>query len=329
MSSSTKASRRFALVLPFLHAIIIASLLFLFTWPAATAEPRGLPIGVVGTAAIADQVVDQLESSEPEAFEITVYESVDDAKAAVESREIYGALVLGQQVEVLIASSANPAIAQLLTTMGDSILSGSLAKHGMMLPELTVTDLAPLPEDDARGMVLGSSSLPIVIGGISLGALVALRLRGFWTQLSAVGSASLISGTTLAWALGEVLGVLTGDFIMNSLVLAATIGAFGTALVGAYRLVGIPGFGLVAATFFLLGNPLSGVSIPVEFYPSFWGQLGQMMPLGAGFDLLKSVNFFEAADTSGSWWVLGIWIMAGLILWVLRGSRSVGPLEAK
>lgn len=329
MSNSTKSSSRFALALPFIHAIIIASLLFLFTWPAATAEPRDLPIGVVGPAAIAEQIVDQLESANPEAFEITVYESVEDAEIAVESREIYGALVLGQQVEVLIASSANPAIAQLLTTMGDSILSGSLAKQGIVVPELTVTDLAPLPEADARGMVLGSASLPIVIGGISLGALVALRLRGFWTQLSAVGSASLLSGATLAWGLGDVLGVLTGDFIMNSLVLAATIGAFGTALVGAYRLAGIPGFGLVAATFFLLGNPLSGVSIPVEFYPSFWGQLGQMMPLGAGFDLLKSVNFFEAADTSRSWWVLGIWIMAGLILWVLRGSRSVGPVEAK
>lgn len=269
-----------------------------------------------------DQVAEQLDAAQPEAFEITMFDNQEEASEAIENREIYGALVIGQQFEVLIASSANPAIAQLLTALGDSVLAGNLAKQGMQVPELTVTDLAPLPEADERGSVLGSSSLPIVIGGISLGALVALRVRNFWAQLSAVGTTSLVSGATLAWTMGDVLGILTGDLFTNALVLASVLGAFGAALVGAYRLVGLPGFGLTAATFFLLGNPLSGISIPVEFYPSIWGQVGQMMPLGAGFDLLKKVNFFEAADTTNSWWVLGTWIIAGLMLWVIRGIRT-------
>lgn len=322
MSKSANTSQRFALALPFIHATIIATLLFLFTWPAATAEPRELPIGLVGPATMAQQVADNLDSAQPDAFEITIFESSTEASQAIEEREIYGALILGQQVEVLVASAANPAVSQLITTIGDSILSGSLAAQGMNIPQLTVTDLAPLPESDERGMVLGSSSLPIVIGGISLGALVALRLRGFWTQLSAVGTASLISGATLAWGMGEVLGVTPGDYLVNTLVLASILGAFGFTLVGAYRFAGLPAFGLAAATFFLLGNPLNGISIPAEFYPSFWGDLGQMMPIGAGFNLLKNVNFFDAAETSASWWVLGSWIVFGLVLWVLRGNRA-------
>ena len=40
----------------------------------------------------------------------------------------------------------------------------------------------------------------------------------------------------------------------------------------------------------------------------------QAMPVGAGFELLKKINFFEAADQSAQWWVLVAWILVGLTL---------------
>ncbi len=328
MSTSTRPQQGFALALPVIHATLVTLLLFLFTWPAATAEPRDVSIGVVAPAPVADQISSMLEMGQPGAFDVTVYASSDEATEAIQNREIYGAILFGQSVEVQVASAANPAVSQLITSLGDTLMAGNLAQQGVQVPTLTVTDVAPLPEGDARGMVLGSASLPVVIGGIALGALVSLRLRGAWTQLGVVGSSALLSGVALAWGMGPALGALSGGYWTNAITLAAILGAFGFPLVAAHRLAGIGGFGLVAATFFLVGNPLSGISLPPEFYPSVWGEIGQLMPLGAGFDLLKSLNFFESASTQGSLWVLGTWIFVALALWFIPKRQRRESLTA-
>ena len=157
---------------------------------------------MVGPAPATAQISSMLEQRQPGAFDVTVYASPNEATEAIQNREIYGAILLGQAVEVQVASAANPAVSQLITSLGDTLMAGNLAEQGMQVPALTVTELAALPEEDARGMVLGSASLPVVIGGIALGALVSLRLRGAWTQLSVVGSSALLSGVALAWGMG-------------------------------------------------------------------------------------------------------------------------------
>ena len=328
MSTSAQSHHRFAFAMPVIHASLVTLLLFLFTWPAATAEPRDVPLGVVGPAPATDQISSMLEERQPGAFDVTIFASPDEATEAVQNREIYGAIVVGKAIEVQIASAANPAVAQLITSLGDTLMAGSLAQQGVQVPTLTVSELAALPDDDARGMVLGSASLPVVIGGIALGALVSLRVRGAWTQLSVVGTSALLSGSALAWGMGPGLGALSGDYWTNAITLAAILGAFGFPLVAAHRLVGLGGFGLVAATFFLVGNPLSGISLPPEFYPSVWGEMGQLMPLGAGFDLLKSLNFFESASTQAPLWVLGTWILVALALWFIPTRKGRETLTA-
>ena len=328
MSTSAQSDHRFALAVPVIHATLVTFLLFLFTWPAATAEPRDVPLGVVGPAPATDQISSMLEERQPGAFDVTIFASPDEATEAIQNREIYGAIVVGQAVEVQMASAANPAVAQLITSLGDNLMASNLAQQGIQVPTVTVTELAPLPEADVRGMILGSASLPVVIGGIALGALVSLRVRGAWTQLSVVGASALLSGSALAWGMGPGLGALSGDYWTNAITLAAILGAFGFPLVAAHRLAGLGGFGLVAATFFLLGNPLSGISLPPEFYPSVWGEIGQLMPLGAGFDLLKSLNFFESASNQAPLWVLGTWILAALALWFIPTRKGRETLTA-
>ncbi len=328
MSTSAQSHHRFAFAMPVIHATLVTLLLFLFTWPAATAEPRDVPLGVVGPTPATDQISSMLEERQPGAFDVTIFASPDEATEAIQNREIYGAIVVGQTVEVQMASAANPAVAQLITSLGDNLMAGNLAQQGIQVPTVTVTELAPLPEADARGMVLGSASLPVVIGGIALGALVSLRVRGAWTQLSVVGASALLSGSALAWGMGPGLGAVSGDYWTNAITLAAILGAFGFPLVAVHRLAGLGGFGLVAATFFLLGNPLSGISLPPEFYPSVWGEIGQLMPLGAGFDLLKSLNFFESASTQAPLWVLGTWILVALALWFIPTRKGRETITA-
>lgn len=304
--------------LTFAHAAIVAILVLLFLWPIGGSAPKGLPIGLVGPAQQTQQVASMLESQQPGVLEVTSFETKQQAEQAISKREIYGALVLGPQPEALVASAANANVAALLEGLGDSLVNVSAAQQGLTIPTLIVEDVAPLPDADERGVLFGAASLPLVIGGISLGALAALRLKRVGSRILLVSSASIATGLTSAGLLGGIFGSLPGDYWMSSLAMAAILAAIGFALIGGHALLGMFGFGLTAATLFLLGNPLNGVNLPVEFYPDSWGIVGQMMPVGAGFELLRRINFFDAADQSAQWWVLAVWIAVGLGLSLLK-----------
>ena len=300
-----------------LHATVVSLLVLLFLWPAGSAEAKNLPIGLVGPSAQTAQIAAGIEQQQPGALEITTFDSRSEAEMAIADKRIYGALILGSQPEALIASAANPSVANLITELGNGLIRMSAAQQGMQLPALTITDAAPLPESDSRGAIFGSSTLPLVIGGISLGAIALLRLRTAGSRIALVATGSLTTGFVAAALVGGVFGALPGDYLANSMAFSAVLAAIGFSLIGAHALIGMPGFGLTAATLFLLGNPLNGVNLPVEFYAEPWGQVGQLMPIGAGFELLRRINFFESADQSAQWWVLAVWILVGFLLSML------------
>lgn len=296
------------------HATVVAILILLFLWPAGSAEPRNLPIGLVGPNQQTSQIASMVDQQQPDAVEFTGYSSREEAEAAIANKEIYGAIVLGPQPEALIATAANPNVAQFIRDLGGNLMNMSAQQQGMQVPQLKVTELAALAEADQRGAVLGSSALPIVIGGISLGALAILRLKTGSGRIALVSIASLFTGAIAAATISGVFGALPGDYFMNTLALAAILAAIGFALIGAHAVAGMVGFGLTAATLFLIGNPLNGVALPAEFYPGIWGAIGQLMPVGSGFELLKRINYFELSDQSAQWWVLVAWISIGFLL---------------
>lgn len=308
--------------LALVHATVVGILVLLFLWPAGAAEPRNLPIGLVGPDQITSQLSSQLDSRQPGAFSIDQFSSEEEAIDAMEQKEIYGAVVVGREVKLLIATAANPNVAQLLKELGNSVLQLSSQQQGIASPQLVVEDVAALPDGDQRGAVLASSALPIVIGGISLGALAALRLQSRSARISLVTVGSLLSGFAVSALLSEVFGAIQGHYLVSSLAISALVGAIAMSLIGMHAVLGLAGFGLTAATLFLIGNPLNGVSLPVEFYPEGWGALGQLMPLGAGFELLKRINFFGSADQSVQWWVLAAWLTVGTLLALLKLKKQ-------
>src|SRR5690242_2989076 len=105
---------------PWLHALRAAVLaaaavcvvLLAFAWPNVTAKVQHLPIAAVGSA---DQI-SQITSKAPEgALDVRTAGSRDDAVAQIQEREVYGAIVLGQTPEILIASAASPVASQALS----------------------------------------------------------------------------------------------------------------------------------------------------------------------------------------------------------------------
>ena len=99
-------------------SLVVGVVLLAFAWPAVTAEPRDLPVGLVGTGEQADGIADAVAEQAEGAIALIRYDDRDAAVAAIERREAYGAIVLGTQPtdapEVLIATAASPQAAQLM-----------------------------------------------------------------------------------------------------------------------------------------------------------------------------------------------------------------------
>lgn len=298
-------------------AAVLAVVITAFAWPNVNSEPHGIPLGVVAPPEVAGQLGDRLGAAAgEEAFEVTVLADRAEAEEAILEREVYGAVMLGPEGgELLTASAASPAVAQALGQLAANVP----AEAG---GPLRVTDLVPLPEDDPRGVGLGSAVLPIVIGGIASGALSALRVTGRGRRLGSVLTMAAVGGLVLTLVMQTWLGALTGSFWANAGVLALGMGAIGTTVVGLHRIVGPAGIGLVGATMVLLGNPLSGAMSAPEMLPGAWGAIGQWLPPGAAGSALRSVAWFDGAGSAGAFLVLGGWLALGLLLALLPERRA-------
>src|SRR5919108_2179654 len=185
-------------------------------------RPRMLPMAAVGTAATARAVEDQA----PGQFSVRAVPDRAAARQAIAERDVYGAVVLsGQRVrELLVASAANNGVANFLRrTFGEPTADGA--------PR--ITDVRPLPEDDATGI-----------------------------DISLLLQVLLIGGTIAVVGIGRLLPRFQGD----------------------------PR---------ILGAQISGAGTAPDFLPSFWSDLGQALPGGAGTSLLRDVFYFPEASTGG------------------------------
>lgn len=314
------AGRR-AIAVMVLIPTVVALALWAFAWPAARTAPRDLPIGVAGPATAVTAVERGLARHEG-AFEVHRYEDGAAARAAVENRDVYGAVVVTPGgTELLTASAASTVVAGLLR---EAVTAQ--APEGTTIP---VTDVVAAPSGDPRGAVLAASLLPLALAGAAAGAVTTLLgLRGARAATALTGAAALagIVGATLAdtW-----LGALDGNWWAEAGVLGLTVLAIGSTLAGLAALIGKPGLGLGAVLIILLGNPFSGVASAPELLPTAAGRLGQWLPPGAGGSALRSVSSFDGAAAGGPLLVLALWTVAGLTATLLgaRGRRT-GPETA-
>ncbi len=297
---------------------VVTVLLIAFAWPAARSEPRDLPLGVAGPPAATGQIVGALNQNAPGAFEVHGYTDRDAAVAAIEDREVYGAIVLGQGgAEVLTASAASPAVAQILTQLG-----GRLAQQSGAATPPTVTDVAPLPTDDPRGAGLAAGALPLVLGGILAAVALTRLVPSGPRRIAGAALFAVTGGLALTAVLQYWLGAVDGNYWANSGVVALSIAATSITILGLEWLLGPAGLALGAAIMMLLGNPLSGLASAPEMLPSGWGALGQLLPPGATGWTLRSVAFFDGAAITRPLIVLSCWLAVGLLLCAVGAARD-------
>ncbi|MFF8972684.1 ABC transporter permease [Streptomyces sp. NPDC014995] len=323
---STRAPARRAWAVVVLVPVLAALALWAFAWPAARTAPRDLPLGVAGPAAATAQLEKRLRQQEG-AFEIHRYDDEAAARAAIEDRTVYGAVVVtGRSPELLTASAASPVVAQLL----QQAVAERAAAQGTEVPTV---DVVAAPEKDPRGAALNASVLPLALAGIVAGSVVTLLgLRGIRAALALVGAAALV-GVVAAALAHSWLGVLTGDWWAEAATLGLSTLAVSAAVAGCAALIGTAGIGLMAFTVMFLGNPFSGAASAPQMLPEPVGVIGQWLPPGAGTTLLRSVSFFDGAAATGPALTLTWWAALGLGTVLLgdamkeRARSAVRPAE--
>ena len=296
-------------------ALAVGLVLLAFGLPVVKAEPHQLPIGLVAPPPAAGPVVAALDQRAPDAFAVTEFGDEAALTEAIRDREVYGGFVLGAgRPVVLTASAASTAAAQTLAA-----IAPALSRDGTVAE---VRDVVPLPAEDPRGAGLAALILPLVLGAIlpaaALGSL-GLRRR---VLLAAVAAYALVGGAAVAAVLHWVFGTLDGAIVTESLVLAAFSGPARwpwSACSG--RRVGPASYSAPCCSPWWPTRSPAPLRRPSS-WPVPWREIGQAMPPGAGAQLVRSVSFFDGAQSAGPWWVLAAWAAAGLVLLALPRRTS-------
>ena len=303
--------------------VIVSAILTIFAWPVATSTPKNIPVGVTAVQpGLIQGLKVQFEEQQPGVFNFIEYKDLDAAKAAIAHREVYGALVLTQTPQMLVASGASPAMTQILTSMSVQLGAQLTAANGIQVINFAVEDVAPLGTKDPRGLGLNAGSLPLIIAGIVVGLLGSMRLRKTGQRFAVAGIAGTLAAFAMVAILNLWLGSLLGNYFLEVLVVAVGIAAVSLCVMGAAALAGRAGMLGVIGLFFIIGNPISAVGLPQELYPTGLGVFGQYLPLGAEVNLLRRISYFPEASTVTQWAVMGAWLAVGVLLVVLAGMRK-------
>ena len=161
---------------------------------------------------------------------------------------------------------------------------------------------------------LAASVLPLVLAGVLTGTFTALLGGGFWRRAGLLATGSVLTGLAATLIVQLWLDVVGGDWWANSAALSLTVFAIAATVNGLEALFGKFGVLAGALTMIFVGNPFSGVATSPELLPTGAGALGQLLPPGAGGNLLRSTGFFDGAAAGGHIAVLAFWALGGLVL---------------
>lgn len=306
----------------FALAAVLAVIVLAFSWPSVTAEPRDLPVAITGPGPAVAQVTGTIAQAQPGVVSFVEVESRDAAIEAIRTREVYGAIALGPQPEVLTASAASPVATQLMNALAGQLQRGLTASGGAPAEAVTVTDVVALSTDDPRGTRFTSALFPLLIGGMIGGIGISLAVVGARRRVLAVTLYAVVGGIVLAAILQSWFGSLQGNWWVNAAAIALSIAAIAAPIAGLATLIGRPGIALGPVLFMLIANPISGAALPPEFLPWAWGAIGQWFPPGASASLLRTLSYFPDASTAFGWLVLAGWAAAGLLLCVVGHART-------
>jgi hypothetical protein len=277
--------------------------------------PHGVRLAVAAPAGLVHELTAGLARAQPGGFTVVPAPSARAVASSVLAQSAAGGLDAGATgpVTIVTAGAAGSSQQQTITA---ALTAAATALHR----QARSLDVAPRPAGDRAGLSVFVFELglliPSVIGGIGL-FLLGRRFRLWWRFAGGVAFALLAAcGSVLA--LDTIYGALTG----------APAALFGIAFLGSLTFVafvaacqavtGLQGTGLAALAFVVIGNAVSGGTIPFAFLPDGFRQVAPWLPNGAIVSAARDVVYLPGSDLTHPLVVLGIWLAASLavVTWV-------------
>ena len=318
--------RRFPAGYRALAGFIVASAAFVAIFVAVTLSafhkptPHGVPVGIVGSAAVTAQVEHGLDSATPGGFSFRDYPSAASATTGIAQRQVDGALVAtGPKLRLLVTQAGGTGPEQAL----NGAFTAVAAHSGR---QLTVTDVLPPRATDSQALSSWFVVLSVLIPSLAAGSASALALRRApraWAVAAPVAMA-VVSGLIAAAIADGIAGLGNYGAIAGVVALSSLAVAAPTALLARIR---PPLVALAVLAFIVFGIPASGGPANLaSFTPGFVRALSPVLPLGVGASTIRNVVYFGGHDTTAYLWTLAAWALAGVVgLNLITALRRPAP----
>lgn len=284
-------------------------------------KPNGVDLGVVAPSPVASALADKLDAAVEDAFDVTTFTTAEAARSAVLDREIDAAFAPGPQASTLLVAGAGGAIGKTNLT---ELFRGITAEMG---GSLQVEDVRPLPANDRAGLSPFLLTVSVLIPSLLLGVALCLGAPGASGRQRLVGS---IVGACLLGLLNTavadfVFGTLTGHYWALAGVAALTSLAISAPIIALHWLLGVPGIGVGALLFLVLGMPTTGAAIGPDYIPEAFQVFTTTFPAGEAIPVIRNIAYFDAADISTNVLLLTCWALASAAVLLLWRPRNSGP----
>ncbi|MFT4245733.1 MAG: ABC transporter permease [Micrococcaceae bacterium] len=306
-------------------AAVVSIIALAFLWPAKAATPHNIPIAVTGNNAQQVQTIkENIQKNGGDKIDLVSVKDRNEAVQKMKDRDVYGALIMNMpNPEVLTASANGNALnaiptqlaETLQTTMAEqqtaqvtkgmqqmmqAVQAGPQGAQAMQQMagqlqnapkvELKVTDVIPAHKSTFD---IAALAMPMVFGGMIGGMFIASAVAGKTQRFAALLFYALLAGTFVYLILGVWFDVIPHHFWEISGALSLGIFATSSFIVATYVLFGPKGLGISVPITMLVANPMSGLAVPQLFLPTFWGNLGQHLTVGAGGSLVRAAAYFH------------------------------------
>lgn len=305
--------------------VLLLALLGLIGTAIRDPKPHDIPVGIAGPAAAVSRLSAGLNSAAPGALSITTYDSESAAKAALDSRQVDGVLVLGAGApRLIVAGAAGDGSTGVIT----AAFTGAFKAQGV---PVSVETVHPFAAGDPHGLILFFAIVALLISTLVAQAALGLgRETGSGTRLLVAVVFAILAGPTAMGTTAWIAGDYGSGFWTAAALLAFASAAAGAAIAGSIRLLGAGGFGLAALVVVLLDLVSSGGPLGSRLLPDFYRWLAPWMPAGQLYDALRGVLYFDGAAVTWPLVVLGGWALVGLALLLLgafvgRRLRATSP----
>jgi len=304
-------------------ALLIAFLVLIGT-ALRDPHPHDIPVGLVGPPPPVGDISHEFDTNAPGVFRFTTYTSEAAARAALDSRDIDGALVIGGPApRLIVAGAAGDGVTGVIT----SAFTNAFKAQGTTV---AVEVVHPFAAGDAHGIVLFFVVVAVIISSVVAQAVLFTTARGsgFQTHLAVVIAYAVLAGPIAMGTAQWIAGDYGSGFWSAAGLVTLGSAAVGAIVCGLARLLGRAGFALAALVIVLLDIVSSGGPVGSQLLPDFYRWVAPWLPAGPLYSALRGALYFNGAGVAGPVLVLSGWLAGGLVLMLLGSlvsSRSRAP----